>query len=301
MSLFQSMFGIGGLAARQATGAPAAAPVGDTESVRRIAARLVALPPERARYVAAFAYLLARAARADVPIADAEAAEMARLVSEEGTLDAATAALVVELASTRVDRFGATDDYLVTREFKAISTPDQREHLLRCCLSVAAADADIDADETWLVNRIAEELDVPRSRLNSIREAFTDRIAALAQLREMREQAAVEAAAAPKPPSELPEGARIEQVFLVEVPYTPEARERRPALRQQHLARMMRLKVQERVIEVGGTADFSKSVLLVRAADEDEIRQLVAEDAYTSGGVWGPPTIVGFGRLVLGE
>ena len=32
--------------------------VGETESVRRIAARLEALPPARARFVAAFAYLL---------------------------------------------------------------------------------------------------------------------------------------------------------------------------------------------------------------------------------------------------
>jgi tartrate dehydratase alpha subunit/fumarate hydratase class I-like protein len=64
---------------------------------------------------------------------------------------------------------------------------------------------------------------------------------------------------------------------------------------------MMRLKVQDRVIEVGGTADFAKSVILVRASSEDEIRQLIAEDVYTTGGVWGKPVTVGYGRLVLGE
>ena len=36
---------------------------------------------------------------------------------------------------------------------------------------------------------------------------------------------------------EKPDGARIEQVWLVEVPYTPQAPELRPALRHQHLAR----------------------------------------------------------------
>ena len=299
MSLFQSMFGIGGgQAARRAPDGSTATPVGDTESVRRIAARLAALPPERARYVAAFAYLLARAAHVDVSISDAEAAEMTRLISEEGTLDAATAALVVELAGTRVDRYGATDDYLVTREFKAISTPEQRVHLLRCCLSVAAADADIDADESWLVNRIAEELDVPRTDLNRIRGEFTDRLAGLAQLRQMREQAAADAAASPAPASEVPEGVRIEQVWLVEVPYTPEARERRPALRPQHLARILRLKLQDRIIEAGGTADFTKAVLLIRAASEQEALDLIAEDVYTSGGVWHSPKVVGYGRVV---
>lgn len=299
MSLFQSMFGIGGTT--EAASPAAAAPIGETESVRQIAARLGALPPERARFVAAFAYLLARAAHVDQTISDAEAVEMTRLISDEGGLDASSAGLVVDLAATRVEGYGATDDFLVTREFKAISTPEQREQLLRACLLVAAADADIDARESWLVNRIAEELDVLRPDLNRIREEFTDKIAGLAELRRMRAAAETSEAQAPKPPAELPQGARIEQIWLVEVPYTPEAPQLRPALRHQHLARMMRLKVQERVIEVGGTADMSKSVLLMRATGEDEIRELVADDVYTSGGVWGPPSIVGYGRLVLGE
>ena len=298
MSLFQNMFGIGG---GSSAASSEAAPIGDTESVRRIAARLGTLPPERARFVAAFAYLLARAAHVDLTISDAEATEMTRIISETGGLDPETAALAVGLAGARVEGYGATDDYLVTREFKAISTPAERQNLVRCCLLVAAADADIDASESWLVNRIAEELDVPRADLNRIREDFTDKIAGLAELRRMRAAAEAEAAAAPKPAAEMPEGARIEQIWLVEVPYTPDAPQLRAALRHAHLARMMRLKVQDRVIEVGGTADFAKSVILVRASGEDEIRQLIADDVYSTGGVWGPPTMVGYGRLVLGE
>lgn len=296
MSLFQSMFGIGGDAG--AAGGPAAQ-VGDSESVRRIAARLGSLPPEQARYLAAFAYLLARAARADLTISEVEATEMARLIGQAGGLEAEQAALVVAMASTRVEQYGATDDYLVTREYKSISTPDQRLHLLRCCLLVAASDAAIGADESWLVNRLAEELDVPRPDLNRIRSEFTDRIAGLAELRRMR--ATAEAASPAGPAPELPDGARIESIWLVEVPYTADAPTLRPALRHQHLARMMRLKVQDRIIEVGGTADFAKSVILVRASTEGEVRGLVAEDVYTSGGVWGAPSIVGYGRLVLGE
>src|SRR5512140_3038058 len=159
MSLFRSMFGIG---SGRAVAAAMPAPVGDAESVRRIAARLGALPADRARFVAAFAYLLARAARVDVAISDVETAEIRRIIAEVGRLDAETAALVAELATTRVEHFGATDDYLVTREFRAISTVEEREQLLRCCLVVAAADDNIDAVEAWLVNRMAEELDIPR-------------------------------------------------------------------------------------------------------------------------------------------
>lgn len=304
MSLFQSMFGIGNAPA--APTAPAAAqtaqaPVGDTEAVQRIAARLGALPPDRARYVAAFAYLLARTAHVDLAISDAEATEMTRLIGDDGGLDPETAALIVDLAGTRVERFGATDDYVVTREFKSISTAEQRSHLLRCCLLVAAADSSIDAEESWLVNRLAEELDVPRAELNRVRAEFTDRIAGLAELRRMRATAEAEAAATPAAAPEVPDGAKIESVWLVEVPYTPDAPRLRPALRREHLARMMRLKVQDRIIETGATADLAKSVLLVRASSEHEIRDLVAQDVYTTGGVWGAPVIVGYGRLVLGE
>ncbi len=312
MSLFQSMFGIG----RGAAPTPASAPVGDTESVRRIAARLAILPPERARFVAAFAYLLARAARVDVAITAVETAEIARLVSEVGALDPETAALVAELAGTRVEHFGATDDYLVTREFKAISTPEEREQLLRCCLLVAAADDDIDAVESWLVNRMAEELDVPRPDLNRIRASFTDKIAGLVEVRRLRDAmptdvppAAVppEAGApsstpapqpAPQPAPDLPPGVRIEQVWLVEVPYTPEARDRRPAFRVQHLSRLARLRAEGTIIEAGGAADFSKAVLVMRGADEAEILALIESDVYTSGGVWHDPTVVGYGRVV---
>jgi uncharacterized tellurite resistance protein B-like protein/uncharacterized protein YciI len=300
MSLFESMFGIGGRASADAT-APAVQ-IGETESVRQIAARLGALPPERARFVAAFAYLLARAAHVDQTISDPEAAEMTRLVSEVGGLDAATAGLVIDIAATRAQRYGATDDYLVTREFKAISTLAEREALLRACLLVAAADADIDARESWLVNRLAEELDVARPELNRIRDEFTDRIAGLAELRRLRIAAESDAAAAgPRPAPELPPGVTIEQVWLVEVPYTPEARERRPMFRGEHLSRILRLKVQGRIIEAGGTVDFAKAVILIRASSEQEALDLIEADVYTANGVWHNPTVVGYGRVAVGE
>lgn len=297
MGLFESMFGTGGGPA----GAEAAG-VGDTESVRRIAARLGALPPERARFVAAVAYLLARTARVDVAVSEAEAGEMARLVSETGGLDPDTASLVVALASARAEGYGATDDYLVTREFKAISTPEQRLQLLRACLLVAAADSRIDAVESWLVNRLAEELDVPRADLNRVREEFTDRIAGVAELRRLREEAAADGSApGPAQAPEVPAGVRIDPVWLAEVPYAPDAARRRPPLRAQHLARIMRLKVQGRVIEAGGTADLEKAVLIVRAESEQEVLRLIEEDVYTSGGVWHSPRVVGYGRVVVGE
>jgi uncharacterized protein YciI/uncharacterized tellurite resistance protein B-like protein len=295
MSLFRRTLGLA------SGGDPATPVVGDTDSVRRIAARLAALPPDRARFTAAFAYLLARTATVNASSTDAEAAEMTRLVAEVGGLITENARLVVDLAGTRAERFGATEDYLVTREFKAISTPPDRERLLRCCLLVAAADNVVDSDEAWLINRLAEELDVDRSRLNAIRAEFADRMGGLQELRRLREEAAANpvAPAPARPPSELPDGVSVETVFLVEVPYTAEAAERRPAFRREHLSRLAGLMRDGRIIEAGGTLDFGKAVLLMRGADAADVLALIAEDVYTTGGVWHSPTVTPWGRVVL--
>jgi uncharacterized tellurite resistance protein B-like protein len=157
---------------------------GETSSVHMIAAALNGLPPARARYVAAFAYLLGRAANANLDVSDSERAEMAD-IGEEAGLDAETAKLVVSLATTLSADFGATEDFLVAREFKAISTMEERHRLVRACFLVMAADDVIDASEAHLVNRIAEELDVERTDLNRIRDEFHERLSGVRAAREV--------------------------------------------------------------------------------------------------------------------
>lgn len=160
--------------------------VGDSASVRKISARLADLGPARARHLAAFAYLLGRAADADLAVSDAEWAEMRRLVQEVGGVDAETAGLIVELAHFQSGEFGATEDYLVTREYRAISTEEERLQLLRCCLLVMAADDEVVADEAWLVNRMAEELGIERPDLNRIRAEFHERYSGVREIRRHR-------------------------------------------------------------------------------------------------------------------
>jgi len=161
---------------------PTATP-GETQSVRVLSARLDALPPARARYLAAFAYLLGRAAQASDGMSDVERDEMRQLAGAAG-LDAETGDLIVDMAGTLAGEFGATEDFLVTREFKAISTLEEREQLLRCCFLVMAADDEIDATESWLANRLAEELDVPRPDLNAIRDEFHEQLSGVKALRQ---------------------------------------------------------------------------------------------------------------------
>lgn len=98
--------------------------------------------------------------------------------------------------------------------------------------------------------------------------------------------------------TDLPDGVAIETVWLVEVPYTPEAPQRRPAHRRAHLARIARLIREGVVLEAGGATDFSRAVLLVRGGSEAEVLALIEQDVYTSGGVWHRPTAVPYGRVV---
>ena len=58
----------------------------ETETVRRIVDRLDHLEPERARFVAAFAYVLSRVAHADLKISEDETRAMERIVPDHGGL-----------------------------------------------------------------------------------------------------------------------------------------------------------------------------------------------------------------------
>jgi hypothetical protein len=100
--------------------------VRDTESVRRISAELEALPMEQRRYVAGFAYVLARVAHADLEVSDVELGYMEQAVVQVGHLSQAQAVLVVEMARNMNELYGATDDYVVTRDFSTITSREQR-------------------------------------------------------------------------------------------------------------------------------------------------------------------------------
>jgi hypothetical protein len=51
---------------------PAATSSAETETVRKIVRELDAMPPEEARYIAAFAYILSRVARSDMNVSAVE-------------------------------------------------------------------------------------------------------------------------------------------------------------------------------------------------------------------------------------
>ena len=155
----------------------------ETATARRIVARLEALPPDEARYLACFAYVMSRAAAADFDISDEETALMEQFAIQFGGLDSSQAVLVVQMAKVQARVQGATEDFVVTREFRDISTPEQRVALLRCCCAIGAADGTINAEEASTVNEIARELDVERDVVNAVRAEFHEQLSAVQALR----------------------------------------------------------------------------------------------------------------------
>ena len=149
-------------------------PAGETDTVREIVRRLEALPPERARYVAAFAYVLARVAHADLAISEEETRRMERVLVERGHLPEAQAVLAVAIAKARAHADAGTEDFLVTREFKQLATREQCRELLDCLFAVSAADDSISGVEDDAIRRVASELDLAPADLAAARAAWRE-------------------------------------------------------------------------------------------------------------------------------
>ncbi len=184
--MFRRIFGSNNLrAADQAETAltTAATTPGETATVRRIVARLEAMPAERARFIASAAYTLARAANADLDISDVETAAIEATLRSDDGLDEATAVLVTEMAKLQAKTVGGTEDYVVTREFRNLATVQQRLDLLRAAYAIAAANGTISAEENAVANEIARELDLDPAAVNAIRADFRDRISAVQEVR----------------------------------------------------------------------------------------------------------------------
>jgi uncharacterized tellurite resistance protein B-like protein len=145
--------------------APEIAPLRDTLDA------LDHLEPERARYLAGFAYLLGRVAHADQHASPEETNTMEALVMDHGGLSHDQAMLVVQLAKTSNLLFGGTANFLVAREFSAHATYEQKLALLRCLFAVSTSDAAISMAEEGEIHRIANELRIDHPDLVALRVA----------------------------------------------------------------------------------------------------------------------------------
>jgi uncharacterized tellurite resistance protein B-like protein len=155
----------------------------ETATARRIVARLEALPPEEARYLACFAYVMSRAANADLDISDEETAAIERELQAHQAIDEATAVLVTEMAKLQARTVGGPEDFSVTREFKRLASADQKLDVIRACFAIGAANGTISSEETAIVNEIAAELDIDTATLNAIRADFHEQLSSVQLIR----------------------------------------------------------------------------------------------------------------------
>ena len=151
----------------------------ETETVRKITEALDRMEPERARYIAAFAYLLGRVARADLNISAEETREMERIVAEKSRIPEEQAIIVVQIAKSQNILFGATENYLVSREFNWMATQEQKLALIDCLFAVAAADESISTVEDNEVSQIADELRIEHPDFIAVRSAYRKYLAVL--------------------------------------------------------------------------------------------------------------------------
>lgn len=170
-----SILGFLGLGAH----APATAQGASTETVRKIVEQLDHLPPDRARFVAAFAYILGRVAHADLEISEEETRTMESVVMEHGRLPEEQALIVVQMAKTQALLFGGTENYLVTREFNRLAGREEKLALLRCLFAVSASDDTVSTVEDNVIRQVADELKLDHADFINARSEFRDYLGVL--------------------------------------------------------------------------------------------------------------------------
>ena len=151
----------------------------DVDALDALEEALSHVPPEEARRVAAFAYLLSRVAHADHDVSDAERAAMARLLVDRAHLAQDQADIVIGIATSKIVHVRGTQDYLVSREVAARATVEEKRALIVGLYAVCAADGLISTIEDNDVRRVASEIDLEHHDVVDIRARYRDSLGVL--------------------------------------------------------------------------------------------------------------------------
>jgi uncharacterized tellurite resistance protein B-like protein len=158
------------------------------DSLGEIEKALSHMDPSQARYLAAFAYILGRVARADHEITDKESVLIERFVAERGHLTPEQSALVVRIAKVEGLRHGGTEDFIVTREMARTATREQKLALLDCLFAVSSSDASILTVEDNEIRRVASELGLEHADYIRVRAAHSHNLEVLRDRRDTDER-----------------------------------------------------------------------------------------------------------------
>jgi uncharacterized protein len=100
---------------------------------------------------------------------------------------------------------------------------------------------------------------------------------------------------------EMPTTVALEEVWIVEATYAPDAAETRAPFRPEHLARVARLMEEGVILQAGAYLDLTTSLVMIRASSEEEALGVARQDPYIREGVWVELRARPFGRVVRRE
>ena len=152
---------------------------GDSGTLRKISRAINELSAERAKFIAAFAFILGRVANADLEISDEEVAEMERIVERVGGLPEEQAVLVVQIAKAQHMLFGSTENFVVTQEFNRIANRLQKQALLHCLFAVSSSDQSISVQEDNEIRAITRELRLDHADFIAARSIYREHLSVL--------------------------------------------------------------------------------------------------------------------------
>jgi len=155
--------------------APAADQPGELDPIEALMAALLPADPARARYLALFAFLLARVANVDSVVGDAELARMARELVTWGGLPPDQAALVARLAGKQNQLTGATENFLAARELRDLASRDEKIAILQSLFAVSAAEDDISGAEEEAIRQISRELVLTNDEYLWVRSQYREK------------------------------------------------------------------------------------------------------------------------------
>ncbi|MFI5076649.1 MAG: TerB family tellurite resistance protein [Vicinamibacteria bacterium] len=137
------------------------------------------VPPDQARRVAAFAYLLSRGAPAGPHGTHPQRAGVVSRQVDRAHLAPEQAAIVIGLATSKIVHVRGTEDYLVSREVAARATIEEKRALIDGLYAVCAADGLISTIEDNDVRRVASEIDLEHHDVVDIRARYRQSLGVL--------------------------------------------------------------------------------------------------------------------------
>ena len=81
----------------------------------------------------------------------------------------------MEIAKNQNRLFGGTENFLVTRELRAIASEAERADLLDCLFAVSAADDAVSGEEETQIWQIARELGFSHDEYIRVRMTYSDK------------------------------------------------------------------------------------------------------------------------------